>query len=95
MRRNALGGSRGQHSGGALLQKQTVHMSKYDALWKYIGECGEPRITLTFEKIAEISGAPLDHSFLKYKKELSKYGAKVGKISVKAQTVVFIKEKEA
>lgn len=52
-------------------------MSKYDALWKYIGECGEPRITLTFEKIAEISGAPLDHSFLKYKKELSKYGAKV------------------
>ena len=69
-------------------------MSKYDALWKYIGDCGEPRITLTFEKIAEISGAPLGHSFLKYKKELSKYGAKVGKISVKAQTVVFIKEKE-
>ncbi len=26
-------------------------MSKYDALWKYIGECGDPRITLTFEKI--------------------------------------------
>ena len=68
-------------------------MSKYDALWKYIGECGEPRITLTFDKIAEIAGAPLDHSFLKYKKELSEYGAEVGKISMKAQTVVFIRKK--
>lgn len=70
-------------------------MSKYDTLWKYIGECGEPCIVLTFEEIAEIAGVPLDHSFLKYKKELSEYGAKVGKISVKAQTVVFIKEREA
>ena len=68
-------------------------MSKYDALWKYIGECGEPRITLPFEKIAEMSGAPRVHSFLKYKKELSEYGAEVGKISMKAQTVVFIRKK--
>ena len=64
-------------------------MSKYDALWKYIGECGEPRITLTFEKIAEISGTPLDHSFLKYKKELLPYGYEVQKISMKAQSVRF------
>ena len=70
-------------------------MSKYAALWKYIGECGEPQITLTFDKITEIAGVPLDHSFLKYKKELSEYGAEVGKISMKARTVVFIKKKEA
>ena len=69
-------------------------MSKYDALWKYIGECGEPQITLTFDKIAEIAGVTLDHSFLKYKNELNEYGAKVGKISMKTQTVVFIKKKE-
>ena len=32
------------------------------------------------------------HSFLTYKKELIEYGYKVGKISMKEQTVEFIKE---
>ena len=64
-------------------------MSKYDALWKYIQASGQPQLTLTFDEIAEISGIPLDHSFLKYKKELLAYGYEVGKISMKAQTVFF------
>ena len=37
-------------------------------------------------------GTPIDHSFLTYKKELIEYGYKVGKISMKEQTVEFIKE---
>ena len=64
-------------------------MSKYDVLWKYIQASGQPQLTLTFDEIAEISGIPLDHSFLKYKKELLAYGYEVGKISMKAQTVFF------
>ena len=35
---------------------------------------------------------PIDHSFLTYKKELIEYGYKVGKISMKEQTVEFMKE---
>ena len=42
--------------------------------------------------IEKIAGVPIDHSFLKYKKELSEYGYKVGKISMKGQTVEFIRE---
>ena len=30
-----------------------------------------------------VPGLPIDHSFLKYKKELMEYGYKVGKISMK------------
>ena len=39
-----------------------------------------------------IAGVPLDHSFLKYKKELCNYGYEVSKISMKAQTVHFYKQ---
>ena len=39
-----------------------------------------------------IAGVPLDHSFLKYKKELCIYGYVVSKISMKAQTVHFSKQ---
>lgn len=46
-------------------------MSKYDALWAYIRESNQPKICLSFEAIAQIAGVPLDHSFLKYKAELS------------------------
>lgn len=35
---------------------------------------------------------PIGHSFLTYKIELIEYGYKVGKISMKEQTVEFIKE---
>ena len=62
-------------------------MSKYDALWAHIQKCGQPQLILTFDEIERIAGAPLDHSFLKYKKELLPYGYEVQKISMKAQTV--------
>lgn len=69
-------------------------MSKYDSLWRYLRERGAAQLTLTFEQIGEIAGTPLDHSFLKYKKELLEYGYEVGKISMKAQTVQFFKKEE-
>lgn len=43
-------------------------MSKYNTLWAYIHENGESQLTLTFDEIGQIAGAPLDHSFLKYKR---------------------------
>ncbi|RKI94360.1 hypothetical protein D7V94_01240 [Parablautia intestinalis] len=46
---------------------------------------------MTFEEIQEIAGIPIDHSFLKYKKEFGDYGWQVGKISMKEQTVWFHK----
>ena len=69
-------------------------MSKYNTLWAYIHESGKPQLTLTFDEISQIAGVPMDHSFLKYKKELYSYGYEVVKISVKAQTVLFAKRKE-
>lgn len=67
-------------------------MSKYNSLWKYIGKCEEPEITLTYEEIEKICGVPIDHSFLTYKKELSGYGYAVKKISMKNKTVLFGKK---
>ena len=64
-------------------------MSKYDALWTYVQKDGSPTLKLTFAQIQEIAGVPIDHSFLKYKKELTDCGYQVGKISMKEQTVIF------
>lgn len=64
-------------------------MSKYDALWDYVQNDGSPFLKLTFAQIREIAGVPIDHSFLKYKKELTDYGYEAEKISMKEQTVVF------
>lgn len=64
-------------------------MSKYNALWEYVQENGDQSIKLTFEDIQSIAGIPIDHSFLKYKKELIGYGYQVRKISMKEQTVIF------
>jgi len=64
-------------------------MSKYNALWEYVQKSGKESFQLTFEEIQEIVGIPIDHSFLKYKKELTDYGYQVGKISMKEQTVLF------
>lgn len=64
-------------------------MSKYSPLWGYVREKGEQSFRLTFEEIQDIAGVPIDHSFLKYKKELIEYGYQVGKISMKEQTVTF------
>ena len=67
-------------------------MSKYDALWKYVFETGKDSFKLSYAEIENVVGTPIDHSFLTYKKELIEYGYKVGKISMKEQTVEFIKE---
>lgn len=66
-------------------------MSKYQTLWEYIQKNSGQSIKLTFEEIEKIAGIPIDHSFLKYKKELTEYGYQVGKISMKEQTVMFDK----
>lgn len=70
-------------------------MSKYRVLWEFIRASGEPELTLTFSQIADIAGVPLDHSFLKYKNELTEYGYEVKRISVKGQTVVFAEKEQA
>ena len=64
-------------------------MSKYTPLWEYIKTRNERDFKLTFAEIEAIAGVPIDHSFLKYKKELLEYGYEVGKISMKEQTVIF------
>ena len=64
-------------------------MSKYNTLWEYVQNNGSHSFKLTFEEIQNIAGIPIDHSFLKYKKELTKYGYQVGKISMKNHTVIF------
>ena len=64
-------------------------MSKYEPLWKWIAEHGADSFKLTWSEIKAITGVPIDHSFLRYKKELSLYGFRVGKISMKEETVSF------
>ena len=71
------------------------NMSKYHALWAYIQKSDKQQLTLTFDEIGQIAEVTLDHSFLKYKKELSDFGYEVGKISMKNQTVVFIKKEKS
>jgi len=66
-------------------------MSKYNALWEYIQQDGSPSLKLTFAEIHDIAGIEIDHSFLNCKKELLQYGYRVGKISLKEQTVIFSK----
>lgn len=69
-------------------------MSKYEPLWEYIRNSGVPMCRLSFEEIGRIAGVPLDHSFLNCKKELLSFGYRVGKISMKAQNVEFIRQEE-
>ena len=66
-------------------------MSKYQPLWDYVQKSDSPSFILTFEEIQRIAGIPIDHSFLKYKKELTDYGYQVGKISRNERTVTFQK----
>lgn len=69
-------------------------VSKYRPLWEYVQSNGGNSLKLTFEEIQSIAGIPIDHSFLKYKRELTEYGYEVGKISMKEQTVFFIRMKQ-
>jgi len=64
-------------------------MGKYEPLWKWICDNGTDSFKLTYTEIEKIAGIPIDHSFLKYKKELLEYGFCVGKISMKEETVMF------
>ena len=64
-------------------------MSKYGELWKYVSGKDGDELSLSFDEIERIAGVPLDHSFLNYKKELSDYGFKVKKISIKNRLVIF------
>lgn len=66
-------------------------MSKYNLLWVYVKNSGKDSLKLTFTEIESILGTPIDHSFLRFKKELTEYGYQVGKISMKEQTVIFEK----
>ncbi|WP_330383544.1 hypothetical protein, partial [Clostridioides difficile] len=67
------------------------NMSKYSSLWEYVKKNNSQSFKLTFEEIKDIAGIEIDHSFLKYKKELNEYGYQVGKISLKEKTVIFNK----
>ena len=69
-------------------------MSKYHALWAYIQRSNRQTLTLNFDEIGQIAEVPLAHFFLKYKMELFDFGYEVGKISMKNQTVVFIKKEK-
>ncbi|HBG9990326.1 TPA: hypothetical protein KR431_003885, partial [Clostridioides difficile] len=61
------------------------------SLWEYFKKNNSQSFKLTFEEIKDIAGIEIDHSFLKYKKELNEYGYQVGKISLKEKTVIFDK----
>ncbi len=64
-------------------------MSKYDPLWEYVQKTGKPSLQLQFDEIDEILHFPIDHSFLRFKKELLAYGYQVKTISMKHQTITF------
>lgn len=68
-------------------------MSKYDPLWKYLQQNDADSVKLTYCGMERVLGFPIDHAFLKFKKELTAYGYQVGKISMKEQTVMFEKVK--
>ena len=70
-------------------------MSKYDALWEMIKRENADSQRLTFSDIEKISGVPIDHSFLRYKKELEAYGFYVDKISMKEKTVMIRKREDS
>ncbi len=69
-------------------------MSKYNYLWEYVQKNDSEFLKLSFEEIHNIAGIPIDHSFLKYKKELTEYGYQVEKISMKERMVIFRKINE-
>lgn len=64
-------------------------MSKYVKLWNYLKSKNQDSYELSFEEIKNILGFDIDHSFLKYKKELLSYGYEVVKISMKNKKIIF------
>lgn len=68
-------------------------MSKYNSLWEYIRKADKEVLVLSFEQIKEILGFEIDHSFLRYKKELTDCSFEVKKISLKEKSACFVKTK--
>ena len=66
-------------------------MSKYEPLWRYIKDNQKLEYKLTYEEIRNILEFDIDHSFLKYKKELLEYGYEITKISIKEKFVLIHK----
>ena len=66
-------------------------MSKFDKVWEYVASRNKSPLILTFDEIQNIADMPIDHSCLKYKKELYDYGFAVDIISMKNKTVKFIR----
>ena len=64
-------------------------MSKYEPLWRFLQSDGSEFLQLSFERIEEVIGFEIDHSFLTYKKEAANYGYSVDGISMKNRTVDF------
>lgn len=64
-------------------------MSKYVKLWNYLKSKNQDSYELSFEEIKNILGFDIDHSFLKYNKELLSYGYEVVKISMKNKKIIF------
>ena len=62
-------------------------MSKYNKLWQYIKDNKAGDFELSFDELGQQAGVALDHSFLRYKKELPAYGFEVQKISLKNKVV--------
>lgn len=66
-------------------------MSKYEPLWGVLQGDGSDSIQFSFDRIKEILGFDIDHSFLNYKSEVAEYGYSVEKISMKEKWVRFIR----
>ena len=72
---------------------RSSEVSKYEKLWEYIStifnNTNDRKIELTFKEIEDCLNFKIDHSFLKYKKELIEYVYIVEKIKLKEQKVIF------
>lgn len=66
-------------------------MSKYEPLWIYLSTRPDAHITLTVDRVAEITGFKFDHAFLTFKRELPAYGGRFETLSLKNQTVSFVR----
>ena len=71
---------------------EVITLSKYEPLWRFLSGDGSGCIQFSFERIEEILGFYMDHSFLRYKQEAEQYGYgyRVEKISLKEKWVRFV-----
>lgn len=53
---------------------EAISLSKYEPLWRFLSGDGSGCIQFSFERIEEILGFPLDHSFLNNKQKAEQYG---------------------